>query len=388
MRRALAVLLTLLIALPALAQVTEDDLDEAAQRMNEAQARADSLARQLEDAYVRQVQLTDEISGLNEAIERTRARLTAAEAAVEELAVQMYIGASSSVSLVVLLGGGSESVPAGLEYVRKVTGLEESAIDTFRAAQAELERQTGRLAEAETEQQEVTAELAALTEEAEANFVSAAADFEALTAQRAREEEERRRREAEEAARLAAATSTTSTSAPATTAAPSDAPAETTTTTSAPADTTPTTSPPTTAPPPAPTGGQACPVAGPVSFIDTWGAPRSGGRGHQGVDMMAARGTPVAAIFDGTISKTGSGSALGGITIWMRSNAGDSFYYAHLDSIAAGIASGTSVVAGQVIGAVGSTGNASPSYPHLHFEYHPGGGGAVNPYPLVKGICG
>lgn len=383
MRRALAVLLTLLVALPALAQVTEDDLDEAAQRMNEAQARADSLARQLEDAYVRQVQLADEISGLNEAIERTSARLTAAEAAVEELAVQMYIGASSSVSLVVLLGGGSESVPAGLEYVRKVTGLEESAIDTFRAAQAELERQTGRLAEAETEQEAVTAELAALTEEAEANFVSAAADFEALTAQRAREEEERRRREAEEAARLAAATSTTTTTAaPATTAAP-DAPAETTTTTSAPADTT-----PTTAPPPEPSGGQACPVAGPVSFIDTWGAPRSGGRGHQGVDMMAARGTPVAAIFDGTISKTGSGSALGGITIWMRSNAGDSFYYAHLDSIAAGIASGTPVAAGQVIGAVGSTGNASPSYPHLHFEYHPGGGGAVNPYPLVKGICG
>lgn len=383
MRKALAVLLTLLVALPALAQVTEDDLDEAAQRMNEAQARADSLARQLEDAYVRQVQLADEISGLNEAIERTSARLTAAEAAVEELAVQMYIGASSSVSLVVLLGGGSESVPAGLEYVRKVTGLEESAIDTFRAAQAELERQTGRLAEAETEQEAVTAELAALTEEAEANFVSAAADFEALTAQRAREEEERRRREAEEAARLAAATSTTTTTAaPATTAAP-DAPAETTTTTSAPADTT-----PTTAPPPEPSGGQACPVAGPVSFIDTWGAPRSGGRGHQGVDMMAARGTPVAAIFDGTISKTGSGSALGGITIWMRSNAGDSFYYAHLDSIAAGIASGTPVAAGQVIGAVGSTGNASPSYPHLHFEYHPGGGGAVNPYPLVKGICG
>jgi peptidoglycan LD-endopeptidase LytH len=398
MKRALAVLLTLLIALPALAQVTEGDLDEAAQRMNEAQARADSLARQLEDAYVRQIQLADEISGLNEAIERTSARLTAAEAAVEELAVQMYIGASSSVSLVVLLGGGSESVPAGLEYVRKVTGLEDSAIDTFRAAQAELERQTGRLAEAETEQQEVMAELAALTEEAEANFVSAAADFEALTAQRAREEEERRRREAEEAARLAAATSTTTTTsaptttaAPAettTTAAPADAPAETTTTTSAPADTTPTTSPPTIAPPPEPSGGQACPVAGPVSFIDTWGAPRSGGRGHQGVDMMAARGTPVAAIFDGTISQTGSGSALGGITIWMRSNAGDSFYYAHLDSIAAGIASGTPVAAGQVIGAVGSTGNASPSYPHLHFEYHPGGGGAVNPYPLVKGICG
>lgn len=104
--------------------------------------------------------------------------------------------------------------------------------------------------------------------------------------------------------------------------------------------------------------------------------------------MMASRGTPVAAIYDGTISQTGSGSSLGGITIWMRSNSGDTFYYAHLDGIASGISSGVSVSAGQVIGTVGSTGNASPSYPHLHFEYHPGGGGATNPYPLVKSICG
>jgi peptidoglycan LD-endopeptidase LytH len=389
-RRILAFVLVLLLAVPALAQVSEEDVEDAARRMSEAQARADSLARQLEDAYVKQVQLGDEIASLNDAIERTQARLTAARAAVEDLAVEMYVGATSSVSLVALLGGGSESVPAGLEYVRQVTGMEESAIDSLKATQAELERQTGRLAEAEVEQQEVTAELAALTEEAEANFVAASADYDAVFAQRQREEEERRRREAEEAARLAAATSTTTTVAPATTVAASDDPPDTTTTTAAAAtETTTTTSPPTTAPPPPePTGGQACPVAGPVSFVDTWGAPRSGGRAHQGVDMMAARGTPVAAIFDGTITRTGSGSSLGGITIWMRSTAGDTFYYAHLDSIAGGIGSGTSVAAGQIIGAVGSTGNASPSYPHLHFEYHPGGGGAVNPYPLVRGICG
>lgn len=386
MRRLLASLLVVLLALPALSQVSEDDVAEAERRMSEAQARADSLARQLEDAYVRQVQLGDEITALTSAIERTRARLTSAQAEVEVLAVELYMGASSSVSLVALLGGGSESVPAGLEYVRQVTGLEESAIDTLKAAQAELERQTGRLAAAQVEQQAVTDDLAALTEEAEANFATASADYEAVFAQRQQQEEERRRREAEEAARLAAATSTTTTTA----AAPVDTtPADTTATTAAPATTAPPgTAPPTTAPPPEPTGGQACPVAGPVSFIDTWGAPRSGGRTHQGVDMMAARGTPVAAIFDGTISRTGSSSSLGGITIWMSSTAGDAYYYAHLDSIAGGIASGVPVAAGQIIGAVGSTGNASPGYPHLHFEYHPGGGGAVNPYPLVRGICG
>ncbi|MFP3914613.1 MAG: peptidoglycan DD-metalloendopeptidase family protein, partial [Actinomycetota bacterium] len=380
MRRALAVLLLLLLAVPALAQVTPDDIEEAEERMREAQSRADELAARLEEAYVRQIQLEDEIAHLTDAAERNRIRLEAAEEEVQELAVRMYMGASSSVSLVVLLGGENDSAPAGLEYVRRVTGVEDSAIHNLKATRAELERQTNRLVEAEAEQAEVTAELATLTEEAEATFADASGDYETLVAQRQREEEERRRREEE--ARLAALTSTTTTTAP---------PATTTSTpgTTAPDDTEeepppetttpPTTTPPTTTPPSS--GGEACPVQGPSSFVDSWGAPRSGGRGHQGVDMMAARGTPVAAIYDGTITQSGSGSSLGGITIWMRSNAGDTYYYAHLDSIANGISSGTSVSAGQVIGAVGSTGNASPSYPHLHFEYHPGGGGATNPYP-------
>ena len=386
MRRLLGILLVLMVAVPALAQVTEDDLDRASERMNEARQRADTLAAQLEEAYVRQIALADEVSNLTGAMDRTRARLTAAQVAVEELAVQMYMGASSSVSLAVLLGSGTDSAPAGLEYVRRITGLEDTAIDTLQATQAELERQTARLDEARAEQEEVAEELARLTEEAQATFASASTDYELLTAQRAEEEAERRRQEEEERRRqeeaARAATSTTTTTAP-------PEPGETTTTTSN--GETDTTAPPgttTTTAPPATTGAEACPVAGPVSFVDTWGAPRSGGRGHQGVDMMAARGTPVAAIYDGTISSMGSGSSLGGITVWMRSTAGDTYYYAHLDGFAEGLSSGQGVTAGQVIGYVGSTGNASPSYPHLHFEYHPGGGGAVNPYPLVKGICG
>lgn len=104
--------------------------------------------------------------------------------------------------------------------------------------------------------------------------------------------------------------------------------------------------------------------------------------------MMAARGTPVAAVFDGTITRVGTGSALGGNTIWLRSAAGDSFYYAHLDTFSSATAKGASVSAGTILGTVGSTGNASPAYPHLHWEYHPGGGSAVNPYPLARELCG
>lgn len=365
------------LALPALAQVSEDDVDRARERLENAQSEANALARQLEDAYVRQLTLDGEITNLTEGLERTQVRLADAEADVQDLAVQMYIGATTSAALTVFVRADNASVPAGLEYVRRVTGVEDGSIATLKTTQAEFERQTVRLQAAQIEQVEITEELAALTEQAQATFTAAAGDYQAVAAQRAAElEEERLQREAA----LRAATSTTTTTATATT---GGGQGTTETTTGA----APTTSPPAPPPPPV-SASQACPVAGPVSFIDSWGSARSGGRGHKGVDMMSARGTPVVAIFDGTIARLGNGSSLGGITIWMQSDAGDSFYYAHLDGYAEGVTSGMSVVAGQVMGYVGSTGNASPAYPHLHFEYHPGGGGAVNPYPLVKGICG
>ncbi len=376
MRKALGVLLILTLSVPALAQVTEEDLDRAQERLDAARAEAEELARSLEDAYVRQLALDGEIDSLTDGLARTETRLRAAESDAQALAVEMYMGATTSSALSLLLGADNDSVPAGLEYVRRATGFEDSSITSYKAAQAEFERQTARLDTARAEQVAVTEELQTLTEQAQATFTAAAGDYEALAERRAAELEAERIRREEEARR--AATSTTTTIAPTTTI--GGAGGETPGTTA-------TTSPPAPPPPPPVSASQACPVQGPVSFIDSWGSPRSGGRGHQGVDMMAARGTPVAAIFDGTISRLSSGSSLGGITIWMNSSAGDSYYYAHLDGYADGVTDGMSVVAGQIIGYVGSTGNASPSYPHLHFEYHPGGGGAVNPYALVKGIC-
>jgi peptidoglycan LD-endopeptidase LytH len=139
---------------------------------------------------------------------------------------------------------------------------------------------------------------------------------------------------------------------------------------------------PTVSVPPVSTNGKTCPVAGPVSFIDSWGYPRSGGRSHQGVDMMADYGTPVVAITSGSITYSGYGGSAGNWQILSGSD-GHTYWYMHNQQ---NIVNGGSVRAGQQIATVGDTGNAT-GIPHLHFEYHPGGGGAVNPYPLAASLC-
>ncbi|MGI9051112.1 MAG: peptidoglycan DD-metalloendopeptidase family protein [Ilumatobacteraceae bacterium] len=124
-------------------------------------------------------------------------------------------------------------------------------------------------------------------------------------------------------------------------------------------------------------GGLTCPVAGSASYADGWGNPRSVGRRHQGVDMMASTGTPLVAVVSGSVEL--KHNSLGGNAIWLEGSNGDSYYYAHLSAFEG---SGGSVSQGQTIGYVGDTGNAS-GVPHLHFEVHPGGGSAVNPFPYV-----
>jgi murein DD-endopeptidase MepM/ murein hydrolase activator NlpD len=181
------------------------------------------------------------------------------------------------------------------------------------------------------------------------------------------------------------ATTTTTTPPSTTTTTPG---AGTTTTTTTPATTTTTVAPPTTTTtvPPIPVGGLVCPVQGPHHFRDTWGAPRSGGRTHKGVDMMADRGTPLVAIEAGTVGRLSNGG-LGGITVWLLGDSGTEYYYAHMDAWASGLAQGQRVPIGGSLGTVGSTGNAPDAWPHLHFEIHPNGGDAVNPFPTVDAIC-
>ena len=119
---------------------------------------------------------------------------------------------------------------------------------------------------------------------------------------------------------------------------------------------------------------------------DSFTAPRSGGRVHNAIDIAAPRGTPIVAITDGTVTRR-HWNRLGGNTLYLTSADGQTdFYYAHLDEYAAGIEAGTRVRRGEVVGTVGSTGNARG--PHLHLQIldkrGDGRGTPVNPYDLLR----
>lgn len=392
---ALAALLMTALAIPAIAQVTDEDIDRARREVNAIVADSEALGRAVQDAWARQFALEKEIEDLLSSIDYARLEVAEAESRLEEAAVELYMGSTSGGSIQVFFSASDEEFGAAVAYLSEVSVTEEELVNQLRSFRTELDRQTVRLAEASTEQEIVTAELEAMAIELQTDLIAAQAVYDELVErQRVEEEEARRRaeeearRQAEEAARRAAEeeaarNATTTTVAPGSTTAP---PAGTTTPAPSTTDTTIAPAPTTTSPPPPPSGGSACPVAGAVSFSDTWGAPRSGGRSHQGVDMIAARGTPIAAIYDGKIKRIASGR-LSGLAVWLRADNGDEFFYAHLDSYG-DISTGMTVSAGYTIGYNGSSGNAPNWLPHLHFEWHPGGGSAVNPYPLAKQVCG
>ena len=125
---------------------------------------------------------------------------------------------------------------------------------------------------------------------------------------------------------------------------------------------------------------------------DTFTQSRGAGRRHDAIDIMAPRGTPVLAVADGSVEKLFL-SKPGGRTIYQFDpDRKVAYYYAHLDAYAPLLAEGQQVRRGQVLGYVGSTGNASAEAPHLHFaifvlgpEKHWWQGTAINPYPLLGG---
>jgi len=135
----------------------------------------------------------------------------------------------------------------------------------------------------------------------------------------------------------------------------------------------------------APLSALRIPVVGvkPRDLDDSWLAPRDGGeRQHKGIDIFARRGTQVVAVSDGIISYIGD-QPKGGHCLWLTTENGSSFYYAHLDRWAPGIYEGMEVESGDLLGFVGNTGNALTTPSHLHFAVNQNDE-MVNPYPMLE----
>ena len=119
-------------------------------------------------------------------------------------------------------------------------------------------------------------------------------------------------------------------------------------------------------------------------IADTWGAARSQGRTHQGVDIFAKRGTAVLSTTEGIVYKVGT-NTLGGKVVWVLGPNSSRHYYAHLDDYAQHIQQGDWVEVGEVLGYVGNTGNAKGTPPHLHYGIYLSTG-AINPYPFLSDV--
>jgi murein DD-endopeptidase MepM/ murein hydrolase activator NlpD len=313
----------------------------------EARRRAEQAAQALADAESRLAELETEIAALRLRSEQATAALSGLQATVESTAVRRYVAGEAPAT--VILSGADLTVQIQAEtLVRFLTLGNQDAIDQHRALTEDLQVATDELGAALAEQERTIDQL----RQRRARLVAELARLEELErqrqeAERRREEEERRRAAAAAAAAAARRSSGGGRSG----------------------------------------GGgggviiplDLCPVAGPVAFVDSWGDPRSGGRRHKGVDMMSPHGTPVVAPVSGTVEHRGSG--LGGLSYHLNGDDGHYYYGTHLSSYG----QSGHVAAGTVIGYVGETGNAGT--PHLHFEIHPYGGGAVNPYPSVRAVC-
>jgi len=443
-RIALILFVLLGLAAPALAAdgeaVTPEDLDAARQRNAEVSAGLEATDIRYETAIAEEIVIRESLHGLAGRVTETEQELAILRVGAEDVVRETYMTAGSDGGVTTILGSTSfVDIPVRATYLSAANDRDLRVIDEMLAVEAEYRAQVQELDDALMMQKDLVAEIEALAQQLLAELDAANAEYRELEAawqrqeeeRKQREEEERRRREAEEAkkraeaeaaraAAAAAASTTTTTATPeaatvtttTTTAAPTTttttAPTTTTTTTTVagsttttttadssesepsstktttePAPTTTTTT--TTVPTPTP-ANRVCPVNGASSFSNSWGAPRSGGRTHKGVDMSASRGTPLVAMESGAIYRL-SNSSLGGISIYLIGNSGDLYYYAHLDAWAEGLAGGQRVAAGDPLGIVGTTGNSPSWAPHLHLGWKPGNGDWANPYPMVNGLC-
>jgi septal ring factor EnvC (AmiA/AmiB activator) len=389
--------------LPAGADLQPDAraAQDAAKAIATAQAKANAVAAQVSDSQTHLAELEQQITDLEAQAAQASARRDAVRDQVRAVALERYMSVGESHITLMLPAATPDEAMEKSAISKMVTGNRLAAVEQYRTLTIDLHADQDELARRRAEQRDTTAQLARQQGQLEAVFaqlqdaeqvrltnetLTIAADKQRIAAQAAAKQaaadaarkqaqaEANKRKAAEDAARKKAA-------------------AERTTTTTAPAKSTngtKTTSPTATTAPPKPNpsdyvvpGPFVCPVNGPHAFTNDWGAPRSGGRLHQGNDIMAARNTPAVAPVAGTVKFLSGGN--GGNMFFVEGDDGNEYMGAHLDAFVG--AEGRRVAPGETVGLVGDTGDAKGGATHLHFEIHPGHGAPVNPYPTLILHC-
>jgi murein DD-endopeptidase MepM/ murein hydrolase activator NlpD len=333
-------LLATLLSLPVFAD-TAGELKAARERLSVVQAQLDQLARQYSAAQTSYARTQDSIDRVQARIRKVRTRMGTIQAALAARARDAYESGGISTVELLLSSDSFSQFSDRMEYLGSLAKGDSDMLLQASVTREQLRRAGSDLNELSAKQ---AATVAALSKQ---------------KAEIGRKLEEARALEAKLGARLARERAAAAAAARAR----QEAAARV-------------------------VGGgplRACPVGQPRVYSDDFGAPRPGGRRHQGIDLLAPLGTPIYAAQSGRFEE--NYNDLGGISALVYGDGGDYTYYAHMSSYA-GVPNGAHVAAGTMIGHVGNTGDAVGGPYHLHFEYHPGGGAAVDPYRLLKAVCG
>ncbi len=376
---------------------------QAANEIQAARDRANAAAQSMFDAESRLDTLEVEITAAEQDLEVVEAQAASMRTSLQQDAQRHFVNSGTSIPLLIDLDQANAGITADRQ-ASVARGTASVELDDFDAVMKDVNAKRGDLERQQEATTQARAQFEDLKAAAEDEVVKLAEIEKQRLADVAVQRELERQRQAKLAQEAAAAKQLqASNAAAATAAAPvpssgnsssngsnSPAPSPAAATPAAPASSGSAQGAASAAPSPAPVppspapsnagSGIVCPVAGPRAFGDTWGAARSGGRSHEGVDMMSPGGTPLVAVESG--SAQFKSTRLGGNSVWLNGNSGTRYFYAHLS---AWEGSSRNVSQGEVIGYVGATGNTTAN--HLHFEVHPGGGRAVNPYPYVRAVC-
>lgn len=364
---ALAFVLSVSSALPALGESTEQSLERARVRLEQLRRQTAATTQRYEDALRELARIDGQITRARSGIAGLGGKADTLTRLVQQRAVEAYVeaggvapgvrgaaGVLDAARATVLLENANQTDTATVDALEQVLEDVKSMRDDLERAREAQKTVAGRLESEQTTLESQLQETARLERRLEVRLSQ-----EQLAARLAREAARR-------AVRERAASAPAATQEQGTAGATADAPQG-------------------AAPISSPGGGvlgvELCPIQGAVSFVDTWHAPRPGGRLHLGVDMMTNYGTPNVAVTSGTVRQE-VGDLMGN-AVFLYGDNGNTYYYFHLSRYGA---SGR-VSAGTVVGYAGNSGNASGGVMHTHFEVHPGGGAAVNPTPPVAAAC-